>query len=169
MITPRAGGEVDAWCTRCKMVLAHTVLAVEGTKIARVQCNTCKGDHAYKASAPDGKPSTRSSSSSATTRPSTIVTTYEEKIRGRELSGARPYNVKDEYHLNDLLRHPTFGLGIVVEVRGPQKIQVMFPTDEKLLMQNKGGAPPRSSPPRPIAEIPSADEPERPEASASDD
>ena len=30
------------------MTLAHTILAMVGTKIARVKCNTCGGDHVYR-------------------------------------------------------------------------------------------------------------------------
>ena len=48
MATHRVGGEVDAFCTRCKMSLAHTILAMVGTRIARVRCNTCGGDHAFR-------------------------------------------------------------------------------------------------------------------------
>ena len=39
MATHRVGGEVDATCTRCKMELAHTILAMVGPKIIRVRCN----------------------------------------------------------------------------------------------------------------------------------
>ncbi len=157
MITPRVGGEVDAWCTRCKMILAHTIVAMEGPRIARVQCNTCKGDHAYKAGPPgEGRPAR--APGAATTRPTAVVTSYEEKIRGKELSGARPYNVKDDYKVDDLLRHPTFGLGIVLAVKGPQKIEVMFPTDVKILLQNQKAAPAAALPRPPASEPPAADE-----------
>ena len=48
MATHKVGGEVDAFCTRCKMDLAHTILAMVGTKPVRVRCNTCGGDHAFR-------------------------------------------------------------------------------------------------------------------------
>jgi hypothetical protein len=140
------------------MILAHTIVAMEGSRIARVQCNTCKGDHVYRAGPPgEGRPASRSSST-ATARPTTIVTTYDEKIRGRELSAAKPYNVKDAYKADELLRHPTFGLGIVLAVRGLQKVEVMFPTDVKILLQNKGSGPAPSAPPRPTPVLSAEDE-----------
>jgi hypothetical protein len=161
MVTPRVGGEVDAFCTRCKMILAHTIVAMEGSRIARVLCNTCKGDHVYRAGPPGESRPTSRSSSEGKPRPTVIVTTYDEKIRGREISAARPYNVKDDYKVDDLLRHPSFGLGIVLAIRGLQKIEVMFPTDVKVLLQNKGVGPPRASPlPRPVPEAPASEEPE---------
>ena len=157
MLTPRVGGETDAYCTRCKMILAHTIVAMEGSRIARVQCNTCKGDHVYRAGPAEGRSASRASSS-ASTRPTTIVTTYDDKISGRELSAAKPYNVTDSYKMDDLVRHPSFGLGIVLAVRGLQKVEVMFPTDVKVLLQNKGSGPPPAAPFRPPPVVAAEDE-----------
>ena len=52
----KVGGDIDAWCTRCKMDLGHTILAMVGTKAARVRCNTCQGEHNYKATSGSGSP-----------------------------------------------------------------------------------------------------------------
>ena len=41
--------EMLAYCSSCKMDLAHTVSAMKGDRAVRVVCNTCKKDHAYKA------------------------------------------------------------------------------------------------------------------------
>src|SRR2546422_898504 len=50
----RVGGDIDAWCTRCKMNLGHTILALVGTRPARVRCNTCHGEHNYRRDGGDG-------------------------------------------------------------------------------------------------------------------
>ncbi len=42
------GDNVDAWCGRCKLDLAHTVEAVVDGWPARVVCRTCGAQHAYK-------------------------------------------------------------------------------------------------------------------------
>src|SRR5262245_58672499 len=42
----KVGDYVDGWCTRCKLVLRHTIEAIAGGKISRVHCNTCQGQHA---------------------------------------------------------------------------------------------------------------------------
>ena len=55
MATFRTGGEADSFCTRCRMVLAHTILALEGGKPARVECNTCHGQHNYRPGTPDAR------------------------------------------------------------------------------------------------------------------
>src|SRR5438132_3414963 len=48
----KVGGSIDSWCGKCKMVLAHTIEAMVGEKPARVHCNTCKSQHAYRPGAP---------------------------------------------------------------------------------------------------------------------
>ena len=45
----RAGQEIDAWCTRCKMDLTHKVVAAVGDKPAKVECRTCYTIHMYRA------------------------------------------------------------------------------------------------------------------------
>ena len=44
----KVGGEVDAFCTKCELVLAHTVHAMVGGGPVKVECNTCHGVHRYK-------------------------------------------------------------------------------------------------------------------------
>ena len=81
MATHKVGGEVDAFCTRCKMTLAHTILAMVGTKIARVKCNTCGGDHAYRGEPGKSTAAPRKSraSSGEGSVPKTIVS-WQERI-----------------------------------------------------------------------------------------
>ena len=50
-----AGTDVDAYCTKCKLVLAHTVVTMKGVKPSRVKCNTCTGEHNYRAEKPQPK------------------------------------------------------------------------------------------------------------------
>ena len=49
------GSDVDAYCTKCKMVLTHTVVAMQGLKPRRVKCNTCSGDHNFRATKPTAR------------------------------------------------------------------------------------------------------------------
>ena len=52
----RAGGEVDAWCTKCKLVLNHRVIAMVAGTPVRVECSTCNGSHHnFRARAPGEK------------------------------------------------------------------------------------------------------------------
>ena len=42
-----AGSTIETRCTRCKGVLNHTIVAMVGEKIVRVECSTCHNMHAY--------------------------------------------------------------------------------------------------------------------------
>jgi methylglyoxal synthase len=50
MATPSVGKDVLSYCGKCKLTLSHTVTAMTGTTIAKVQCNTCKAIHGFRSS-----------------------------------------------------------------------------------------------------------------------
>lgn len=159
MATYKVGGEVDAFCTRCKLTLAHTILAMVGTKIARVRCNTCGGDHVYR-SAPGATDRPAASSSSHGTsssrasapradKPEKVVISFEEQLAGKDIANAPKYSPKDTYKVDQVIQHPTFGLGLVTAVRG-DKVDIAFKSESKTLVHARGGAPsekPTFSPP----------------------
>ncbi|WNG37039.1 hypothetical protein F0U60_27475 [Archangium minus] len=149
----KVGGEVDAFCTRCRLTLAHTILAMVGTKIARVRCNTCGGDHAFR-SAPGTtdkpSPSSRASTgggSSGTRAPRAskssedkVVISFEEQLAGKDIANAPRYSPKDSYKVDQVIHHPTFGLGLVTAVRG-NKVDITFKSETKTLVHAAGAAP----------------------------
>ncbi len=144
MATHKVGGEVDAFCTRCKLTLAHTILAMVGTKIARVRCNTCGGDHVYR-SAPgttDRPSASRSTTSRASTpraeKPEKVVISFEEQLAGKDIANAPKYSPKDTYQLDQVIQHPTFGLGLVTAVRG-DKVDIAFKSEPKTLVHGRSG------------------------------
>src|SRR2546422_867426 len=51
MTASKVGADIDAWCTRCKMNLGHTILAMVSGRPVRVRCNTCQGEHNYRGDA----------------------------------------------------------------------------------------------------------------------
>src|SRR5437588_9021934 len=82
----RVGGDVDAFCTRCKMELGHTILAMVGSRPARVRCNTCQGEHNYR-SEPDAPRKGSWAPKAARARP--VVTSWEALLADKDLSKAR--------------------------------------------------------------------------------
>jgi len=149
MAVLKTGGEVDAFCTKCKMVLAHTIIAIWAGDIKRVRCNTCMGEHAFRKSEPgsSSSTSTRSSTPKAKAAPTTkavekvSASTYDSLIAGKDRSAAKRYSPKDKYAVGELVAHPTFGLGVVAAVRGLDKGDLAFPGSVKTLLHNKGAAP----------------------------
>jgi len=124
----KVGGDVDAWCTRCKMLLGHTVLAMVGSRPARVRCNTCQGEHNYRGSAVPAR--------KAEPRDRPAVTSWEALLAKKDLSRARRYTAREKFAQDEVLNHPVFGIGLVQEVRG-DKIQVAFKADVKTLVHGK--------------------------------
>ncbi|MFP2908955.1 hypothetical protein ACLESD_28720 [Pyxidicoccus sp. 3LFB2] len=168
MATHKVGGEVDAQCTRCKMTLAHTILAMVGPKIARVRCNTCNGDHAYRAApgvtdrpSPSIAARAARAASAAATKAEKIIISFEEQLATKNTANASTYSPKDTYQVDQVIQHPTFGTGFVTAVRG-DKVDITFRTETKTLVHGRGGAPvdrPAFSPPNARSSKP-ADKPQ---------
>lgn len=138
MLTHKTGGEVDAFCTKCQLTLAHTILAMVGTKIARVRCNTCNKDHAMR-SAPGVSKARTPKPKARSTKAERVVISFEQRLGERDPSAARTYSPRERYEADDVINHPTFGLGIVTTVR-PDKIDIDFKTSQKTLVHGRDGA-----------------------------
>jgi len=129
----KVGGDIDAWCTRCKLNLGHTILAMVGTRPARVRCNTCQGEHKYRGAPVAPR---KGSWEPRAERPRPVVTSWEALLAGKDVARARRYSVRETFALDEVLQHPVFGIGLVQEVRG-DKIQVAFRADVKTLVHGK--------------------------------
>lgn len=148
----RTGGEIDAFCGKCELNLAHTIIAMVGPKVIKVKCNTCGSDHQYRGQQPLVKatsfaaPKKSSSSSSAsgakakTPKSAAVTISWDEQFKGKDLTKAKKYSPKETFKVDDVVDHPTFGLGLVRSVRG-DKIEVGFKQEDKVLVHGKGPAP----------------------------
>jgi hypothetical protein len=127
----RPGGTIDSWCGKCKLMLAHTIEAMVGNKPARVHCNTCQSQHAYKASEP-GKTTGRA----PTGKPR--QSRYKVLLNdSNNAEAARSYSPKETYQPGDVLKHPSFGLGVTTAVKDQTKIEVLFEGGVKLLIHGR--------------------------------
>ena len=127
----KVGGNVDSWCGKCKMMLAHTIEALVGEKPARVSCNTCRSQHAYKAQPPgEGKAGT-------TRSPKRAANKYQSLLKAGESAVAKNYSPSSKYELGDVLEHPTFGRGVATAVKDGAKIEVLFETGSKTLVHGR--------------------------------
>jgi hypothetical protein len=147
MATPKTktGSTVDSWCTKCKLVLAHTVEAMVEGKITRVHCNTCRGQHAYRPDAPGaaakgtakGTGTARKSSAKKGADATPKRSEYETLLRGRTGSTARTYATSERFAPGEIIKHTSFGLGVVVAERDSVKIDVHFPDGPKVLLHGR--------------------------------
>jgi hypothetical protein len=134
----KVGGEVDGFCTRCEMTLAHTVIAMVDGRPVKVECNTCHGVHRFRGDLPastGARPSRSSSGRPLRERPVTI--SFDEALRAKNLAASQRYSPRHSYQLDEVIEHPTFGLGWVSAVRDASKIEVTFRGDVKVLVHGK--------------------------------
>lgn len=148
----RAGGEVDSWCTKCKLVLNHRIIALVGTTPARVECSTCGSHHNFRARAPGdkgpaavktGRVASAGASSSgprSTRGPSKAQQavidrekSWEKAVNGRAVSEFRPYRVSELFNEGDLIRHSKFGDGVVTRLLEGKKVEILFKDDARTL------------------------------------
>jgi len=135
-----AGGYVESRCTRCREVLNHTIVAMVGEKIVRVECNTCHGAHAYHPVKSAKEPAAPKAGQKKEAAPRKTKADPEAVARaewaalqsGMDPARAIPYDMGGKYRVNDLLQHQHFGLGIVQLVL-PNKMDVLFQEGKKRL------------------------------------
>jgi hypothetical protein len=131
--------EALAYCTSCKIDLNHIIVAMKGDRIAKAQCLTCKKEHAYKApkgiTTPPAK--TAKASKKATKKEDAgqpIELEWEKLMAAHREAPLKPYNTKGTFALGDKLNHPVFGDGIVGKLIYPNKLEVIFRSDVKVLI-----------------------------------
>ena len=148
-----AGSEIDAWCTKCKMMLGHRIVAMIGKKPVRVECQTCSSVHNYKATAPgnnsvspvvrnrDGTispvrvanaPAPRASSKAAKTT-GARTSDWEQRIAGQPVTAFGKYAMTHSYRGGELVHHPKFGDGYVAMVLDRFKVSIIFKDGAKTL------------------------------------
>jgi hypothetical protein len=131
-----AAQETLAYCTSCKMDLNHVVVAMKGDRIAKVQCFTCKKEHTFKA--PKGitePPKKKSKKKDAAEETHTSIEAEWEKLMASHREApTKPYTTKGQFVLGDKINHPNFGDGIVGKLIYPNKLEVIFRTDVKVLI-----------------------------------
>ena len=136
----KVGGELDAWCTTCKLMKWHTIVALVDGKPAKVECQGCHKQHQYRAQPPGEKPekAPRARASKAAA-PSVAAVDFDTLLAGRD-GEAKQYSPNTTFALNDVVRHPTFELGVVTATPAPQKIEVTFRGGEKKMLLHDCGA-----------------------------
>ena len=132
------GNETLAYCTSCKMDLNHVIVAMKGDLIAKVQCFTCKKEHLYKApkglTAPAKPKKSKSAAESDADKATPVEAEWQKLMTTHRDAPFKAYNTKGLFGLGDKIQHPTFGEGIVGKLIYPNKIEIIFRTDVKVLI-----------------------------------
>ncbi len=137
-----AGEYIEAWCTKCRLELGHTIVAMVANVPKRVKCNTCNSLHNFRAK-PSDKKQTKPKSLNKKMR--SQETNYNESISrftDNDLSNAKKYRIEGNFEKDEIINHPKFGIGIVSSVIQSNKIEILFKDGSKLLVQNKEAVSP---------------------------
>jgi hypothetical protein len=123
----RPGDEINAYCGKCKQERTHQVVALNSDGRAdRVICRFCESNHLYR----EIKTGAERASNAKKYR------TTQEPASSARPGGAtllQPYSGKAVYAEGDMIQHPKFGQGRVVEVRNG-KIDVRFGSEIRILL-----------------------------------
>lgn len=143
MATARTGGDVDAWCGKCNLMLAHTIEAMVGGTIKRVHCNTCRSQHVYRGNAPGEGPATPRAArvpkerSAAARKAGVRASDYDNYMKGRESVDARRYSPKSRFNAGEVIEHPKFGTGVATAIKDGDKVEILFPDGPRVLIHGR--------------------------------
>jgi hypothetical protein len=141
------GSDIEAYCTKCKLLLNHIILLQEDNRVSKVKCKTCGSEHRYK---DPNSPKKKSSPSPSRPRGKNIkvdpifykrvVTApaqWEDKKKGMKPNPSiKNYRSQDTYQLKDVIQHHTFGLGFVEGIISATRMDVLFCDTIKQMVMN---------------------------------
>ena len=127
-IVSSVGAVIDARCTKCAKITNHIVVAIVANKPVNVQCNTCDDTHRYRQSAASPK-----TAKPAGTLPIVKPEEWAEFRKGMNEGAARDYDMEKEYRVGSVIRHPSFGFGLVQHHTGSRKMEVLFEAGRKIM------------------------------------
>lgn len=127
--TLTAGDPIEARCTKCRANNAHVIITLAEEKPEKVQCTVCERQHKYRPPSVPKKPAARRSVDP------TVAERKEWALLRPEMDNkvAAPYSMTGSYKVQSLIKHPTFGLGLVQRIAGPQKVEVLFEDGKKVM------------------------------------
>ena len=132
---------MESRCTKCRAIMNHTIVAMQGEQVVRVECNTCRGTHNYypekKAKAPAAGGSAKKAAPAPRKPKVDPVAVEREEWESLSMTmdpaTAVPYDMNGTFRVKRLVAHPAFGLGVVKLLINPNKMEVLFQSGKKLL------------------------------------
>lgn len=118
----RLGDDVNTYCGKCKEERTHQIVALNAGEIERVVCHTCGGNHLYR-------------EKQKTTAGARTLAPRRKAAEAAPLNAARArsYSPREKFATGDVISHPKFGLGEVMDVRS-EKIDVRFAAERRTLI-----------------------------------
>lgn len=132
--TLSAGDPIEARCTKCRKNTNHVIIAMTDEGPAKVECNTCSGQHKYRPPTAAKKPAVKKPAAKRTTDPKAAEKKEWAALQA-EIEGAKAkdYAMTESFKVRTVVKHPIFGLGLVLRNPGSKKIEVLFEDGKKML------------------------------------
>ncbi len=140
------GENIDAYCLKCKLVLAHLVLFKVDGVVSRVKCKTCGAEHKYRGTMPRARktaavltPGVVRAKKAVAAKVAVIDAPLQWDLRSRNMppeTSIRNYSIKETFKVNHVINHPVFGVGFVEKVVSDKSIFVLFNDSVKLMGMN---------------------------------
>jgi Zn ribbon nucleic-acid-binding protein len=130
---PAAGDYIASKCTKCKDTTNHTIVAMVGEKVARVECNTCGSIHNYRGETVKKDTRQRKAQAAKPRTANKAERNWEELLKDSDPKNALPYSMNTPMKKDQIIQHPSFGLGRVINCIHPNKMEVCFQSGIKLL------------------------------------
>jgi len=140
-VLPAVASRMYTACKKCDAERYHIVLAHTNSSSAKIECEVCHSKKTYKLPAAR-KPKKATGAAAvkktqaAESRKNAHNKEYEDLVAAAEGS-AQGYNMKMKFNLNEKIQHPKFGVG-VIKMALPDKIEVVFADEVRLLVHNRG-------------------------------
>lgn len=145
------GEDVDSFCRKCELTLAHIVLARDEKRVLRVECKTCRNQHAHRAAPGATKTKVKAKAKATGTKTAGTKTTraratsgarqaanlYQQVLEGRDPARAASYRISAEFDVGEMIAHPNFGTGVITKQLADQKIEVAFESGTKVLIHQR--------------------------------
>ena len=125
---------LETQCTKCKLPLTHTVVLhnAEGI-VERVQCRTCGSEHKYHPEKKKAAKKAVKKPRAKKTKKPTAADIFEQLAEKFQEKKPVPYTMEGSYKADDVIKHKTFGKGIVTGV-SYQKMDVAFADAPRMLV-----------------------------------
>jgi hypothetical protein len=126
----RAGENIASYCTKCKLSLDHTIVAMEGETIAKVKCKTCGSAHKFRS--PADAPKARTPRVKAGSVPQQTAGARWAAAMAEGKGKEHEYSMSAKYSVGDIVNHDRFGKGIVLKLHS-NKCDILFQDKERLM------------------------------------
>ncbi|MBA3392733.1 MAG: hypothetical protein H0T89_08820 [Deltaproteobacteria bacterium] len=135
------GGEIEAYCPspRCKADTTHTIISMYEDEVRRVQCVVCGEVHAYRKPRGDGTEEAAEGAAKKSTQKRMTWDDAMARATDADLANCRPYSIRDAYEEGDVVHHPVFDIGFVIDLLPDNKVEVIFRDGgSRVLVHNRG-------------------------------